>query len=574
MAMSFHTINEQMKKLSTYDYKGLFLPSYIRKKSSFNAELWSLLFNKLLPNHYLSPDIRSLLNKKKLASLYTAIDEIGAKENSEHEAFIKAIRRDATISFNALASIINGEQQNLYIHDRLKRLSIHNIFISGIISKENQINKIESQLGQLKKNIKTIRRSYKNHGTNIHLTYRVEKLSSDLTQACDIISLCKNDCPPEEVPFLIKKLIERNLLNKDMLHYISTKTSILTKTIVEHNSAHGEKYIATNFKEYTNIFKASLIGGLMIAFFALFKIEIESWGFPLLGEGLLFGINYALCFILVDIFGGIIATKQPAMTANTLLSKIAITENNDDDVPKKIANVFTDVSKSQFISFLGNLSVAFIISIIISYFYTENYDQPLIDYEKGTYLLSRNNITGSGTIFYAAIAGLFLSISGFIAGYMDNAILFYKLNERIKQKSNRNSLRSKFYNYTLKKFGKFIGSFSLGMFLGLAGAIGLFSGIPFDIRHVAFSSAHIAYGSQAISLDWISNIGILLVASIFMIGIINFLVSFIITLFIALSSKKLKNKEILKGFVMILRALFTKPWLFILPVKFNQTLKD
>ncbi len=562
-----------MKQLSTYNFKGLFMPNYIREKSSFFSEFYGIWLNKVLPDDYEDTDIRSYLHKHKIQQLRKALGDIKEADISEQIAFLMEIKRDATESFNALASIINGEQQNLFIYDRLTRLNLKNVFLSGVISQKNQIVKIELQLVDLRKNIKRIRKSYKTFGTNINLTYRVEKLSSDLTQALDIIRLCKADCPLEETVAVIHKFIDRSLLNLKMGHFLSSKSRILTKTVTEHNSEHGERYIATNLKQYVKIFQASLIGGVLIAIFALFKIKIESWGFSLLGEGILFGLNYAICFIIVDILGGIIATKQPAMTANTLLSRITKSDSQDE-VANKIANVFTDVSKSQFVSFLGNLSVAFLISIVITYFFSVYYDSAVLSYEKGKYLLAKNNILTSASLFYAAIAGVFLSLSGLIAGYMDNVVLFYKLKDRLSNHYHEKSKRYKIGKYMLKKTGKFSGSFSLGMFLGLAGAVGLFTGTPFDIRHVAFSSAQVAYGSMAIGLDWLSQNGLIFALSILCIGITNFLVSFIFTLVIALSTKKTSKRVILKGFKLTAIYFFTKPWLFVLPVKFKRNLPD
>lgn len=559
-------------KLSAYDYIGLFMPAYIRKKSSFISELSGLVFNKLLPDYFDKTDIRFFCrSRRRLSMLYKALNNLSIVDNTEKEAFKNTIIRDTTTSFNQLASVINGEQQNHYVHERTKRLNIGNVFLSGIINQEKQIDKIELQLQQLQQIIRDIRKSYKYNGTNVQLTYRIEKLSSDLAQAKELLHLYKNIDDIEAIVKSLKKLIKRDLVNKGMWHFIASKTTILTKTIVAHNSAHGEKYIASDLKGYFNIFKASLIGGIMITFFALFKIKIEAWGLSLLGEGLLFGLNYAICFILVDMAGGIIATKQPAMTANTLLGRITATEK-PEDITLNIANVFADVSKSQFISLLGNISVASIIAVLLSILYFNNSETTLISPEKGTYLLDKNNITLSGSLYFASIAGLFLSISGFIAGYTDNVVLYYKLDKRINPTDK--SLGSKFKQYILKKIGKFSGSFSLGMFLGLSGAIGMFSGLPFDIRHVAFSSAHIAYGSQASNLVWFSQEGLILILSIFSIGLLNFLVSFITTLAIAISSKNLSNRVLLKGFALSLKLLLKKPWLFILPMKFNNTIKD
>jgi site-specific recombinase len=179
----------------------------------------------------------------------------------------------------------------------------------------------------------------------------------------------------------------------------------------------------------------------------------------LLGEGVLFGLNYAICFLLVDLTGGIIASKQPAMTANTLLSRVVIFRSKKE-TGKRIADLVADVSKSQFISFVGNLSLAFVLSLLFSWLYHEFTGDSLVNNSKGNYLLKKNNILESGALFYAAIAGIFLSIAGFIAGYMDNAVLYYQLKKRVAVRYKEQTSLKRFFDYILKRFGKFSGSIS------------------------------------------------------------------------------------------------------------------
>ncbi len=522
-----------------------------------------------MPRYYEDNDIRAVIhNKVNYRDLWHEVECLNNKCREEKQSIGATIRRDALVSFNELASIINGEQQNLYIKERLDRLQLHSVFISGMPESKDRIEMISRQLGLLQENVQKIKKSFKSYGTNVQLSYRLAKLNSDVALAGYILRLCHPEVKIEEIQEILEELIRIERENNKISHFIKSKLKILTRTIVEHNTNTGGKYIADNRKEYYKILWASIIGGFFIAIFALFKIYIESWGFSLLGEGLLFGLNYALCFILVDLLGGIIATKQPAMTANTFLSKVVIYDDKRK-TRKRIAGLVADVSKSQFISFVGNLSLAFIFSYAVSKIYVLITGESLFEQDKAKYLLDKNNISISLALLYAAIAGVFLSLSGFIAGYFDNAVLYFQLQKRIdKNYADRKSL-SVFYGGLIKRLGKLFGSISLGFFLGLSGAIGLFSGIPFDIRHVAFSSSHIAYGSQVSDMSWFSQLGLVMCLSIFTIGLVNFLVSFLITMVVALKAKDLKMKDILMGFLYAIKVLILKPWIFILPKGFN-----
>ena len=83
-----------------------------------------------------------------------------------------------------------------------------------------------------------------------------------------------------------------------------------------------------------------------------------------------------------------------------------------------------------------------------------------------------------------------------------------------------------------------MGNLCFGMLLGMSGFIGHALDLPFDIRHVAFSSANVGYAAVS------GSIGILVflqsVFFVLLIGMVNLVVSFSITLWVALRSRETK----------------------------------
>ena len=76
------------------------------------------------------------------------------------------------------------------------------------------------------------------------------------------------------------------------------------------------------------------------------------------------------------------------------------------------------------------------------------------------------------------------------------------------------------------------------MLLGITGFFGHATGLPLDIRHVAFSSANVGYTVASGGLGlWVFIRSIVFVL---MIGGVNLLVSFSITLWVALRSRETK----------------------------------
>ena len=179
--------------------------------------------------------------------------------------------------------------------------------------------------------------------------------------------------------------------------------------------------------------------------------------------------------------------------------------------------------------------------------------------------IEKNNIFLSGSVFYAGIAGVFLSLSGLISGYVSNAMLYYQLDERIKQKYKHRPYSYRIAQYFSGKLGKIVGSSTLGFFLGMSGAIGMFSGLPFDIRHVAFSSAHIGYGEASLPASWSVYIGVEMLISILVIGLINFVISFFLTSLVAMRVRKISLSDIRRGILATILLFIKRPWVFLAP---------
>ena len=83
-----------------------------------------------------------------------------------------------------------------------------------------------------------------------------------------------------------------------------------------------------------------------------------------------------------------------------------------------------------------------------------------------------------------------------------------------------------------------MGNVCFGMLLGMTGFVGHALGLPLDIRHVAFSSANIGYAAVAGHEGlWVFIQSVIFVL---LIGVVNLIVSFMLTLWVALRSREAK----------------------------------
>ena len=85
-----------------------------------------------------------------------------------------------------------------------------------------------------------------------------------------------------------------------------------------------------------------------------------------------------------------------------------------------------------------------------------------------------------------------------------------------------------------ENYGSLIGNFCFGMLLGLTGLVGYLTHLPLDIRHVAFSSANLGY--SAVSGQFAYSFFLQCIAFVLLIGLVNLMVSFSLTLWVALRS--------------------------------------
>lgn len=442
--------------------------------------------------------------------------------------------------------------------------------LSGALTPDN-LSEANIALEAIYLSIVNLRLRKNEIGTSLNLTYQTNRSLTKLAILKDLILLRKHPEQAEQWYKVVDNSLRSEASRLSVRKFINRQLDLVSLEIVEHTSRSGEKYIADNRSEYFGILRSSMLGGLLIACFAAAKIYFDDFKLPELPEALLFSLNYATCFVLVKTFGGIIATKQPAMVASTIIKNIDQNNNLKLSSLQEIVGLIKKASRSQFISFVGNLSIAFPLALLINLAISSYTGTSFINPEKGAYLLNSIWPVAGGAIAFAAIAGVFLALSGLISGYFDNKVVASRLHPRLVRHPFLRSFlgekaREKLATYVCKNLGALSGNVSLGFFLGMAGWLGFITGLPIDIRHIAFSSANFGFAFQSVAL---SPMTILLASlSILLIGAVNFAVSFGITMYLALKSRGITFVNTFKLLGQLAWELALRPWSFVMaPVK-------
>ena len=372
-------------------------------------------------------------------------------------------------------------------------------------------------------------------------------------------------------------MVKTNSKKNNIRKLIDDSVYNITYEITNYTGKTGEHYITSTAGEYFKMLKTALWGGVIVGFMCLVKLYMsmqpdQSDFFRALN----YSFNYAIGFVLIYLTGSTLATKQPAMTASTIAKTLESLSDNDNNKEKQkhyteFSALFTRLFRSQFIAFVGNVFGAFPVSMLlaIGMSYLSGYN---IATKKSLHLLEDLNIWHTPVFLHACIAGIFLFLSGIIAGNVASVNNFnnfyYRLSEHPFLKGFFGKVRmQRVANWMQQKWPSVVSNIWFGVFMGSAWAIGHFFGLPLDIRHITFASGNLAYGLYGmnfiISLEnifWcILGIGI--------IGLGNFIVSFGLSLWIALRSREVPASELKYLGRCVWRAFKEHPRAFFFPVR-------
>ena len=409
-------------------------------------------------------------------------------------------------------------------------------------------------------------------GSSMAVAHLLERLTQTVNRLEALLNIQTAATSAERSHHILRlagHLIQAGASHQSIGSLWRSSVRMLSQSITQNTSDHGEHYITRNRREYWGMLRSAAGAGVIIALMALLKIRIGELGF---GQGfttLLVCLNYGLGFVLVHILHFTIATKQPAMTAASVAAEV---QRNDKGRAQsaRLAGLLLDVNRSQSIAVVGNVSVAIVVAMALSLamFYWQG--QPLLSTETSAYLVHANQPLAGLALYYAAIAAVWLFCSGIIAGFFDNRADYLQLAQRIQDhpwlsKIMRPATRKRLGEYLHQNYGSLMGNFLFGVLLGLTGYIGHLTGLPLDIRHVAFASANLGYAAASSGM----GIGLFLLNLLFvlMIGVVNLWVSFALALVVALRAREARLGNIGTLLSAVAAEIKARPLSLVFPPK-------
>ncbi|RDI11884.1 site-specific recombinase [Flavobacterium sp. AG291] len=424
--------------------------------------------------------------------------------------------------------------------------------------------------------VKTAFKNSEKFGISLHVNQTLLRIRQQLERLQTLLPLLAIDAPEEAKKHTIelaKDLISYNCDKNNIRKLINESTQLLSYEVTQHTARTGEHYITKGRKEYFRMLWAASGGGFIVAILCIIKVFLSKMDTSAFGQAFFYSMNYSLGFITIYLLGFTLATKQPAMTASALISALEAGRKNDHmpdaEKHKAFAELFARVFRSQFIAFVGNVFVAFPVALLGIWLIDIAFDYNLA-LTKWYHLIHDLNPIDSLSILHAAIAGVFLFLSGIIAGAVANRDkyqhIYYRIQEHPLLKMSLGRVRTeKLAKMYEKKWAGIVSNFWFGIFMGSTGAIGIFLGLNIDIRHITFASGNLALGLYGANWEVSDELLFWGIFGIGIIGAVNFLVSFGLSMGLAFRSRNIPISEMRLVAASVWSYFKKRPWTFFFP---------
>lgn len=268
--------------------------------------------------------------------------------------------------------------------------------------------------------------------------------------------------------------------------------------------------------------------------------------FALFLDGLLSSFVYAGSFVIMQLVGATLATRQPSMTAAVLAGTIRNTAGPgrlDELVP-----LTARIARSQFAAAVGNVSAVIVTALGFDALWQRMTGAPFLDEATSQTVVASLDPLHTGTIFFAALTGVFLWISSIAAGWFENWVVYRRLPEAIEHhrfgKRFGRKRMARIARFLEREAAGFGGSVALGFLLGMVPAVAKFFGPAIVVPHVTLSTGSFTLAISSVGIQGVGSTAFIsAVVGIAIIGLLNFGVSFALALVVALRARDVGSGE-------------------------------
>jgi len=424
-----------------------------------------------------------------------------------------------------------------------------------------------------RRHLDQVRVALEESGVSIDVVYSLDTIERGLNRIELLLPFADPDDalePTYEIRSVIAS-IGRGLVGaRSFMQLMSDNLRLLARKVIERAGRTGEHYVTSSRREYFKMLGSAAGGGFLTVGTAMAKFLIKWQHFPLFIDGLMSSFIYAGSFLVMQLIGFTLATKQPSMTAAALAGTIrdrAGPGRLDELVP-----LIARIARSQFAAAVGNVSAAIVTALLVDMLLIRQTGESYLDPATSHATIESFNPFGSGTIFFAAFTGVLLWLSSLVAGWFENWMVYRRIPEAVEHhrwgKTLGRERMARWARFLERQSAGFGGSIALGFLLGLVPVFGKFFGLPLDVRHITLSTCSLVFSISTLGVEE-AGVGPVVYAwvGIAFMGLLNFGVSFALALVVALRARDVPRGERRTLPVAVLRRFFRKPFEFFFPPK-------
>jgi len=424
-----------------------------------------------------------------------------------------------------------------------------------------------------RRHLEQVKLALEDHGVSIEVVYSLDSIERGLARIELLLPFvgAGDDLEPTYELRAVIADVGRGLVGgRSFAQLMSDNLRLLARKVIERAGRTGEHYVTSSRREYWGMLASAAGGGFLTCGTAAAKFFVK-WGhWPLFIDGALSAIVYAGSFIVMQLLGFTLATKQPSMTAAALAGTIR--DSSGPGRLDELVRLIARIARSQFAAAVGNVSAVIVAALGFDYLCQTLGSGPFLDAKTSAGVIASFDPFGSGTIFFAALTGVLLWVSSLFAGWFENWVVYRRLPEAIEHhrfgKRVGRPRMAKLARFLERQAAGFGGSVALGVLLGMVPVFAKFVGLPLDVRHITLSTGSLTLSMSSLGVDG-AGWGPFLMAAlgIAFMGLLNFGVSFALALVVALRARDVPRGERRTIPIAVLRHFVRKPLQFFYPPK-------
>ncbi len=422
-----------------------------------------------------------------------------------------------------------------------------------------------------RKHLDHVKLALEERGVSINVVYSLDSIERGLSRIELLLPFADGSDgiePTYEIRAVIAAIGRGLVGGRSFKQLLSDNLRLLARKVIERAGRTGEHYVTSSRREYFKMLASALGGGVLTLGTAVSKYLVK-WGeFAPFFDGVLSSAVYAGSFIIMQLVGFTLATKQPSMTAAALAGTIR--ESSGPGRLDALVPLIARIARSQFAAAVGNVSGVIVTALAFDALFNLVRGESFLGPETSVTVIKSFDPLGSGTIFFGALTGVLLWISSLFAGWFENWIVFRRLPEAIEHHrfgkrlgKARMARWARFLEHQAAGLG---GSVALGTLLGMVPVFGKFFGLPLDVRHITLSTGSLTLSVSSLGVSGTeTGMFISAAAGIVVIGILNFGVSFTLALVVALRARDVPRGERRTLPLAVFRRFVRRPLEFFYP---------